>query len=117
MRKNGIKKAIKAISKKAQKNQVATVAIAATTTSFAIFGAVEAGIIVKNKAQEKIASIKAKKEAKKAEDAAKVQQTEVTEATEETAKQNEQKPEETANETPANETPNNETPEEIVNEG
>lgn len=46
MRKNGTKKAIKKVTKAAVKNQTATVAIAATTASFAIFGAVEATIKV-----------------------------------------------------------------------
>ena len=67
MRKNGTKKAIKKVTKMATKNTTATIAVATTTSAFAIFGVVEAGIIVKNKAKAKIEEIKAKK----AEDTAK----------------------------------------------
>jgi hypothetical protein len=67
MRKNTVKKSIKKVAKKAQRNPEVAVAVTATTAGFAIFGAVEAGLILKNKAKAKIEEIKAKK----AEDTAK----------------------------------------------
>ena len=88
MRKNTVKKSIKKVSKKAQRNPEATVAITTATSAFAIFGAVEAGLIIKNKAKAKLEAIKAKKEAKNAEDATKAQQPQQPVAEDEAAKNN-----------------------------
>lgn len=88
MRKNSVKRTIKKVSKKAQRNPEATIAITATTTGFAVFGVIESAIIIKNKTKAKIEEIKAKKEAKKSEDSTKAQQPEQTEQVQQPAADN-----------------------------
>ena len=91
MRKNTVKRAIKKVSKKAVKNPEITVATTAVVSGFAVFGAIETGLIIKNKAKTKIAEIKTKKEEekkKKEEEAKKKANEETTKATEEEKKNN-----------------------------
>lgn len=91
MRKNSVKRTIKKVSKKAQRNPEATIAITATTSAFAVFGLVETAIIIKDKTKAKIEEIKAKKEAKKAENATKTQQPEQTEQAQQPVAEDEDK--------------------------
>ena len=89
MRKNNIKKNIKKVAKKAQRNPEVAVAVTATTAAFSVFGMIEAGIIVKNKAKAKITEIKAKKEAKKAQQSEQTEQAQQPVAEDEAKNNNE----------------------------